>query len=285
MKYIYWVLFVLSTSGCASSITNSTDAEEKFKKLAVEEIKNSTIDSYLDKKYTIELKNISNVNGYKFNDFDIKVSAKEGFNSLDNEKKAELLDEVTENMSDFIDCGEKIECSLNEFKVSTENHSYVLDTTQGSPDSYKFDGEIYDPYAPTEEQQKINEIYSNLTFVVKNISGLSDYGYPPEYTISSKHGLDITYSLLGAQESAEILLNLIEQTDEASLINSAKHLEQTIKGMDALKGQEYNQQLVDSFLSDIEAIMTVYAPSELEKDDDGVRGQPGLSYYYHNLKN
>ncbi|MGZ0879053.1 hypothetical protein ACWZQY_024105 [Priestia megaterium] len=129
MKYIYWVLFVLSTSGCASSITNSTDAEEKFKKLAVEEIKNSTIDSYLDKKYTIELKNISNVNGYKFNDFDIKVSGKEEFNSLDNEKKAELLDEVTENMSDFIDCGEKIECSLNEFKVSTENHSYVLDTT------------------------------------------------------------------------------------------------------------------------------------------------------------
>ncbi|MGZ0879054.1 hypothetical protein ACWZQY_024110 [Priestia megaterium] len=69
------------------------------------------------------------------------------------------------------------------------------------------------------------------------------------------------------------------------MINSAKHLEQTIKSMDALKGQEYNQQLVDSFLSDIEAIMTVYAPSELEKDDDGVIGQPGLSYYYHNLKN
>lgn len=279
-----WIIFMLILPlmllGCESRDNSDAIKKEYMVKLNTE-LEQGTLKSYIEGEIKLVQAESHKVESMDFYEFIFETNLNQKFSNLTEEEKYKVFKELdTPSLETF--CGENSHCSIDIFTFIENEDTFVVHPTFGF--KVTKNNEKLDPYAPTEEEKKIGEIYSSLEWIAESLYLLGSNGYAPSYTINNKHKPDVTYSLEGVRESSSKIISLLEEIGDESLIQSARQLQEKINLLDPLKGYEYNEQIVKSFIPDMEAIMSVYFPSSLGRPDNAGVGNAGLSYYFHKIK-
>ena len=219
-----------------------------------------------------------------FYEFDLEAELKE-FAELSDQEQYEILEELQ-----FIRfhrlCGKNnAHCETDTFTLKSGGDTFVVHPHHGF--RVTKNDEKLDPDEPSEEEKKIAEMYSSFEWMAESLYYLKINGYPFSYTFKhkKKDKPDLTYTMDGVKESAHTIQRLLEEIGaDDSLIQNAKQMQEKMDRFDPLKGYEYNDQVVKSFIPEIESIVSVYFPSALERPVFSGIGNNDFNDYFHKIK-